>query len=297
MSGELPGSLPIQALLDFYADHARDLPWRRPEAGAWGVLVSEIMLQQTPVVRVLPAYREWMERWPSPADLAGSSPADLLRAWGRLGYPRRALRLQAAAEAIVRDHGGVVPGRVPELLALPGVGDYTARAVAAFAFQARTPVMDTNVRRVFSRAVRGQDSIREPATPRDRAELATLLPADPPTAARFSVAVMELGALVCTAAAPRCPDCPIAETCAWWRAGRPAGSPRRPVQTWQGTDRQIRGRLMARLREARAPLAESDLISAGGVDERERWRRCLQSLRVDGLAAGIDGAWSLPGRP
>ncbi len=261
------------------------------------MLVSEIMLQQTPVVRVLPIYLKWLDRWPSPADLAAASPADLLRAWDRLGYPRRALRLQAAAQAIVRDHGGVVPGLVPELLALPGVGEYTARAVAAFAFGARTPVMDTNVRRVFSRVVRGQDSIREPATPADRAALAAVLPEDPPTAARFSVAVMELGALICTAGAPRCPDCPISFSCAWWQAGRPAGSPRRPVQAWHGTDRQIRGRLMARLREARRPVPENDLISAGGADDRERWRRCLQSLRVDGLAAESDGCWGLPDGP
>ena len=140
---------------DWFAANGRDLPWRRPGFTAWGTLVSEFMLQQTPVVRVVPRLEEWLERWPTPADLAASPSGDAVRAWDRLGYPRRALNLHAAAVAITERHGGVVPHDVDELLALPGVGDYTARAVAVFAFGHRHPVVDVNIRRVIARAVHG----------------------------------------------------------------------------------------------------------------------------------------------
>lgn len=260
----------------------------------WAVLVSEIMLQQTPVVRVLPVFREWMHRWPHPADLAAEPPGEAIRAWGRLGYPRRALRLHAAASAIGADHAGLVPSTVEELLRLPGVGDYTARAVAAFAFGARVPVVDTNVRRVLARAVRGVDEPRASATAADRAEMARYLPADPPVAARFSVAVMELGALVCTAASPDCARCPLADRCAWRRAGSVTGVARRPVQAWHGTDRQVRGRMMAALRASAGPVAEADLfgVEAGAA----KARRCLDSLLADGLVERAhDGWYALPG--
>ena len=280
-------------LLSFFGDHGRDLPWRRPDAGPWGVMVSEFMLQQTPVVRVLPVYEVWMHRWPRPADLAADSPGDALREWGRLGYPRRALRLHAAATAVTNEYGGCIPSTVDELLLLPGIGEYTARAIAAFAFGLRTPVVDTNVRRVLSRAVRGVDSIREPATLADRRELEALLPADPPVAATFSAAVMELGALVCTAANPRCPDCPLGDLCRWRAAGRPTVTARRAVQTWAGTDRQVRGRIMALLRAATAPVPVEDIATAW--PEPEQRQRCLTSLIADGLAAVLpDGRIALP---
>lgn len=271
----------VDRLLDFYHHHARDLPWRRPDAGPWAVMVSEFMLQQTPVARVLPVYREWLERWPAPADLAAEPAGEAVRAWGRLGYPRRAMRLHAAACAIVSDHGGRVPSAVPELLGLPGVGEYTARAIAAFAFGARTPVIDTNVRRVLSRVVRGADSVREPATPADRAELESLLPADPARAARLSVALMEFGALRCTATRPDCAECPLAGQCAWLAAGRPSTPARRPVQTWHGTDRQVRGRILALLRERPDPV-QRYLIDTVWPDAEQR-TRCLTSLLADGL--------------
>jgi A/G-specific adenine glycosylase len=280
-------------LLRFFADHGRDLPWRKPDAGPWAVLVSEFMLQQTPVVRVLPIFENWMRRWPNPADLAADSPGDAVRAWDRLGYPRRALRLHAAARAITNEHGGRVPATVPELIALPGIGEYTARAVAAFAFGARTPVVDTNVRRVLSRAVNGQESIRQPATPADRRQLENLLPTEPAVSARFSAAVMELGALVCTAAAPRCADCPIADSCAWRAAGYPRATATRSVQTWAGTDRQVRGRIMALLREAQHPVPRP-VIDVVWPDAEQRGR-CVASLITDGLAAELpDGSLSLP---
>ncbi|MGB9375936.1 MAG: A/G-specific adenine glycosylase, partial [Mycobacteriales bacterium] len=199
------------AVLKWYDDAARDLPWRRPDAGPWGVLVSEFMLQQTPAARVVPAYLSWMARWPSPADLARDSAADAVRMWGRLGYPRRALRLYDAAVTITTNHDGRVPRALNDLLALPGVGPYTARAVAAFAYGQRHAVVDTNVRRVVTRAVRGEARASSPTG--DLALVEPLVPEHPATAARFAAAVMELGALVCTARSPRCADCPLAEGC------------------------------------------------------------------------------------
>jgi len=140
-------------IVAWYRDNARDLPWRREGFSAWGQLIAEFMLQQTPVARVIPRLEEWLDRWPTPADLAAVPPGEAVRAWDRLGYPRRALALHAAATAIVHHHGGVVPSEVDALLALPGVGPYTARAIAAFSYGIRTPVVDTNTRRVLARAV------------------------------------------------------------------------------------------------------------------------------------------------
>jgi A/G-specific adenine glycosylase len=258
------------------------------------VLVSEFMLQQTPVARVLPVHAAWLARWPTPAALATESTGEAVRMWGRLGYPRRALRLHAAATAIVAEHGGEVPAAYAELLALPGIGDYTASAVASFAFGQRHVVLDTNVRRVFARAVGG---VEFPSTSVTRAErdLATdLLPTDAATAATWAVAVMELGALVCTARDPRCDGCPIAGQCAWLAAGRPAhdGPPRRG-QAWDGTDRQCRGRIMAVLRDADGPVHQSR-IDAVWPDDAQR-DRCLAGLVADRLivAAG-PSAYALP---
>lgn len=287
--------LDVGLILDFYDHNARDLPWRRPDATPWAVLVSEVMLQQTPVSRVLPVYRQWLDRWPAPADLAAEPAGAAIRAWDRLGYPRRALRLHAAAVAITAEHGGTVPSEVDQLLRLPGVGDYTARAVAAFAFGARVPVVDTNVRRVLDRVVRGVDEPRASATAADRAELAALLPAEPAVAARFSVAVMELGALVCTAVNPACDRCPLQDRCTWRRSGAVAGVAKRPVQTWHGTDRQVRGRMLAQLRAADGPVTELDLLSAGPPDQAPR---CLTSLLADGLIEAEPPGWyRLPGAP
>src|SRR5262249_19255374 len=162
-------------------------------------VVSEFMLQQTPVSRVLPVYDAWLERWPTPASLAAAPVGDAVRAWGRLGYPRRALRLHAAAAAIADRHGGAVPESYEELVALPGVGDYTAWAVLAFAFGRRQAVLDTNVRRVLARVVAGTEFPPPAVTAGEKAVARGLLPDDEPTAATWSVALMELGALVCTA--------------------------------------------------------------------------------------------------
>jgi A/G-specific adenine glycosylase len=290
----LPDGRPVgEALVDWYATAARDLPWRRPGVDAWAVLVSEVMLQQTPVARVEPVWREWTARWPSPADLAAVSPAEVIRAWGKLGYPRRALRLREAAIAVVERHGGVVPADVAALEALPGVGTYTARAVACFGHGSPQPVVDTNVRRVVARLVHGR---AEAGTARaaDLADVAALAPDDPARAARFSVAAMELGALVCVAGTPRCAACPVRQACAWRLAGCPPhdGPPRR-VQAFAGTDRQVRGRLLDVLRAAHAPVPAAALEAAW--DDAPQRARCLDSLLADGLVEQLpDGHFRLP---
>jgi A/G-specific adenine glycosylase len=281
-------------ILDWYDEHARDLPWRAPDATPWGVLVSEIMLQQTPVARVLPVWHAWMGRWPTPAALAAEPSGEAVRAWGRLGYPRRALRLHATATAIVERHDGEVPSSHEALLDLPGIGAYTAAAVASFAYRQRHAVLDTNVRRVLARLCSAEEY---PPRSQTRAEVRlaeSLLPLDPPTAARWSVAVMELGALVCTARTPRCVDCPVIASCAWQRAGRPAydGPPRRG-QTYAGTDRQCRGRLLAVLRDAEGPVAKPAL-DAVWSDPVQR-ERALDALVADGLVDPLDdGRYALP---
>ena len=215
-----------EPVLAWYARNARDLPWRAPGATPWAVLVSEIMLQQTPVARVLPEYLSWMARWPTPAALAASPAGEAIRQWGRLGYPRRALRLHETATILTARHGGTVPADVDALRTLPGIGSYTAAAVASFAFGQRHAVLDTNVRRVLARLVAGQPgagaAASRSASVAERRLAESLLPAEPAVAARWSVAVMELGALVCTAASPRCGGCPVAGDCAWLAAGRPA---------------------------------------------------------------------------
>jgi len=279
-------------ILAWYADHHRDLPWRRPEATPWSVMVSEFMLQQTPVARVLPMHQAWLEAWPTPADLAAVAPGEAVRAWGRLGYPRRALRLHAAAQAIVERHDGQVPTSYDDLLALPGVGDYTASAIASFAFGQAHVVLDTNVRRVFARVGGGVELPSPSVTRAERDLAAELMPAE--QAATWAVAVMELGALVCTATNPSCHRCPVADLCGWRAAGHPAyDGPARKVQTWAGTDRQCRGRLLGVLRDTDGPVHRSRL-DAAWHDEGQR-ERCLTSLLDDGLLVRTSEAtYALP---
>jgi A/G-specific adenine glycosylase len=278
----------------WYAGAARDLPWRGGTATPWGVLVSEVMLQQTPVSRVLPVYAAWLARWPTPAALAADARGDAVRMWGKLGYPRRALRLHDCAVAITDRFGGDVPSDVTDLESLPGVGTYTARAVAVFAFGKRHPVVDTNVRRVVARAVHGQGDAGLPSTRRDLADVESLLPSRAPAAAVVSIALMELGALLCTARAPRCPECPIATQCAWRVAGSPPyAGPSTPPQKFTGTDRQIRGRLMDVLRSAQGPVTELDL--AVEWHDPEQRQRALDSLIADGLIDPLpNGTFALP---
>ncbi|HUY46293.1 MAG TPA: A/G-specific adenine glycosylase [Streptosporangiaceae bacterium] len=286
-----PNSMAIAA---WYAAHQRDLPWRRPDATPWAILVSEVMLQQTPVARVLPVYAAWLARWPTPASLAAAAAGDAVREWGRLGYPRRAIRLHATARALVERHGGEVPASLDALRDLPGIGAYTAAAVASFAFGQRHAVLDTNVRRVLARLVSGQELPPRSASAAETRLAESLLPGQPALAARWSVAVMELGALVCTAARPQCARCPVAEGCAWCLAGRPAGGGARRSQGYEGTDRQCRGRLLAVLREADGPVPGARLDDVW-PDQQQR-ARALDGLVADGLVDPLpDGRFALPG--
>ena len=285
----------VPPLVGWYRRNGRDLPWRAPGAGAWAVLVSEIMLQQTQVFRVLPAYAAWLERWPRPADLAAEPAGEAVRMWGRLGYPRRALRLHECARALVERHQGEVPEDVDALLALPGVGAYTARAVAAFAFGQRQPVVDTNVRRVVARAVGGRASAGPPSTSRDLASVEALLPADPAGAAEFSVALMELGALVCVARKPRCGGCPAAPGAPGCGLARPP-MPDRPLP--RSASRVPTGRCAAccwmSCAGRTAPVARRALdIVWNDPVQRDR---ALDALIVDGLIDPLpDGRFALPG--
>ena len=283
-------------LLPWFDEHARDLPWRRPGTTPWGVLVSEFMLQQTPVSRVEPRWVEWLERWPTPSALAAAPQAEVLRAWGKLGYPRRALRLHAAATTIAAEHADRVPDDLDALLALPGVGAYTARAVLAFGYGRRAPVVDTNVRRVIARAVHGAGDAGPARTTADLADAEALLPASDAEAAGFSAALMELGAVLCVAStAPRCAPCPLLSTCAWHAAGRPPYSgPVKPTQRFAGTDRQVRGRLLDVLRDVPGPVVRARLDTVW-PDAAQR-DRCLLSLLEDGLVEQLDEErFALPG--
>lgn len=281
------------ALLTWFDLNERPLPWRNKSTSAWGILISEVMSQQTPVARVSPQWQEWIERWPTPADFAKASKAEVLRAWGKLGYPRRALRLHECAQAIVKHHNGAVPADVDELLALPGIGAYTARAVACFHFQQNVPVVDTNVRRVYGRAVTGQFLQPQPSAK----ELGQV--AEVTTGPRCSAALMELGALVCTAKSPKCDICPIRRTCQWQKLGCPQPSEedlskaKKRVQKFTGTDRQVRGLLMDVLRAANEPVEKSQL-DVVWPDAAQR-SRALFSLVDDGLAVqSSTGKFHLP---
>ncbi|HEX9031538.1 MAG TPA: A/G-specific adenine glycosylase [Streptosporangiaceae bacterium] len=284
--------VPITA---WYAASARDLPWRQPGTGAWPVMVSEFMLQQTPVARVLPAYQAWLERWPSPAALASATPADAVRQWGRLGYPRRAVRLHACARIIVAEHGGEVPASLAALRSLPGVGSYTAAAVATFAFGHRHPVLDTNVRRVLARLVGGQENASGSSASVAEVALAQSLlpPADANRSARWSVAIMELGALVCTATRPSCERCPVRSECAWQQGGCPPGAPQRRAPRYEGSDRQCRGAILAALRGASGPIHVAQVDACW--PERAQRTRVLAALLADGLV--VRHAHDLVGLP
>jgi A/G-specific adenine glycosylase len=281
-------------LLDWYDRSRRDLPWRDPSVTPWQILVSEFMLQQTPVSRVLPIWRDWVVRWPTASATAAASAADIVRAWGKLGYPRRAKRLHECATVIARDYGDVVPDDVQILLTLPGVGSYTARAVACFAYQQPVPVVDTNVRRVVARVVHGRADAAAASTVRDHADVSALLPNDG-SAHRFSAALMELGATVCTARTPRCGLCPLSG-CRWRQAGYPpAQGPARRPQTYAGTDRQVRGRLLDVLRDNGFPVTRAELDVAWLTDAEQR-ERALNSLLADGLVTQtVDGRFALVG--
>ena len=263
-------------ITQWFAKNKRDLPWRTTTP--WGVMVSEFMLQQTPVARVLPKWNEWMERWPTPAELAIATPAQVITAWGRLGYPRRALRLHESAKIIARDFNNEVPESEEVLRSLPGIGDYTAAAISAFAFGANTLVMDVNIRRVLVRVLDGKEHPTSSPTVRERESRLAILPRR--NADNWAAATMELGALICTSKNPSCNDCPIISQCKWRKNGYPQTELVRKSQDWHGTDRKCRGTIVQALREN-----ESLTLSAIKKlwPEESQVEKALETLLADHL--------------
>ncbi len=263
------------------------------------MLVSELMLQQTQVSRVLPRYRAFLAAFPDPAACAAAPLAAVVETWAGLGYNRRAVHLHRTAVAIVERHGGRVPRRLEELMALPGVGSYTARAVLAFAYEDDHGVVETNTARVLARAVAGGRLAQwEAQHVADR-----LVPAGQGWA--WNQAMVDLGATMCLARAPRCAECPLGRSgwCAWARAGHPAPDPAsgsagtsRRQSTFAGSDRQGRGRLVEAMR--RAPLrVEAVADVAGWPGDPVRAARVAAGLVADGLAVEEGGTLALPGPP
>ena len=280
------------ALLGWSASARRDLPWRRTR-DPWAVLVSELMLQQTQVARVAPMYAAFLEEFPTPAACAGVPAGAVVRAWAGLGYNRRALNLHRLAAAVVADHGGRLPRDLPGLLALPGVGPYTARAVLAFAYGDDAGVVDTNAARVLARTAGRRLTAREA---QDRAD--ALVP--PGHGWAWNQAVLDLGAGVCTSRSPRCGECPVTAWCGWRRAGGQGVDPAvgsagasRAQSAFAGSDRQGRGRLVAALR--RGPVTPGDLPAAAGwPHDPARALRVAAALVSEGLAVEREGGLRLP---
>ena len=275
----------------WFTRNARPLPWRAAEATAWHVVMSEFMLQQTPVARVLPVYERWVRMFPTPSALAAVPASEAVREWGRLGYPRRAQRLHALSVILDRDFDDQVPADEQVLRGLPGIGEYTAAAVAAFAFGKRSVVVDTNVRRVIARAVQGQ---QWPAQNLSRAEYelaSSLVPKSSTSAALWAASSMELGATICTASSPRCDECPLMELCSWNLSGRPQSPRPHRTQSWHGTDRQCRGVILQALRESNSPVPNADLRALWTDDEQ--FKRCLLALREEDFVVRTQKGWTL----
>jgi A/G-specific adenine glycosylase len=275
-------------ITSWFKENKRDLPWRKSDA--WGVLVSEIMLQQTPVQRVLPIYQEWMKRWPTAADLAKATPAEVITAWGRLGYPRRALRLHECAKVITSELKGVIPNDETELRKLPGIGEYTAAAIVAFAFQGKSLVLDINIRRLFSRLYKGEEAPTAAPTKAERVEYAQYVPEK--KAHLWAAATMELGALICTAKKPLCGRCPVADKCQWRSLDYPSSERVKRSQSWHGTDRQCRGTIVQALRDnPKLSRREINLL----WDVPSQVEKAILTLLDDGLIEEQrKGVFSLP---
>ena len=272
----------------WFKENKRDLPWRKSDA--WGVLVSEIMLQQTPVQRVLPIYQEWMKRWPTAADLAKATPAQVITAWGRLGYPRRALRLHECAKVITFELKGAIPNDETELRKLPGIGEYTSAAIVAFAFEGKSLVLDINIRRLFSRLYQGEEAPTAAPTKAERTEYAQYVPDK--KAHLWAAATMELGALICTAKKPLCGRCPVADKCKWRSLDYPSSERVKRSQSWHGTDRQCRGTIVQALRDnPKLSRREINLL----WDVPSQIEKAILTLLDDGLIEEQrKGIFSLP---
>ncbi|MDO5729825.1 MAG: A/G-specific adenine glycosylase [Actinomycetaceae bacterium] len=301
----LPDDFPIervvQTITDWFDRYSRDLPWRGPGVTAYEVMVCEVMSQQTPISRVIPKWRAWIEKWPTVAELADAHTSEVLSLWRGLGYPRRALHLQQAAQMIIESYEGVVPADPTVLITLPGIGKYTAGAVAAFAYGVRTPVIDTNVRRVLARLL-GGTALPGSATRRiDHDRALALLPDESSEAARWSAAVMEFGSLICTSRNPACDQCPVYSHCVWRLKGSPKGAEGpRPQQRWEGTNRQLRGRVMALLcdsRDAGNTCVSKEAALKVALDrdgDSSRAESILNSLKKDGLIQVTEESVTLP---
>ena len=263
-------------ITSWFKKNKRDLPWRKTDA--WGVLVSEFMLQQTPVNRVLPVYEAWMKRWPTAASLAKATPAEVITAWGRLGYPRRALRLHECAKEITQNFKGKIPENEAELRALPGIGEYTAAAITAFAFEKRSLVLDINIRRLFARLFDGVETPRQAATKVEKTRYEVLIPKKDPHL--WAAATMELGAVICTSQSPKCGICPVAHVCTWRSLDYPKSDVVKRRQSWHGTDRQCRGTIVQALRENEV-LTKSQITQLWDVPSQ--LEKALLTLLDDGL--------------
>ena len=275
-----------QVVLDWFDQNKRDLPWRKTTA--WGVMVSEVMLQQTPVNRVLPVWRNWITRWPTPGDLASAKKSEVIIDWGRLGYPRRALRLHESAKIIVSVFNNEVPHEIEKLLTLPGVGEYTAAAISAFAFNQPALVLDTNIRRLFARVIDGQSRPTPAPSQWERKIRAQLIPLD---GAKWAAATMELGALICSSQNPRCEICPLKRQCAWRKTGYPKSELTRKSQAWDGTDRQCRGTIVQSLRENKK-LSKLKIHQLW--NDEVQVEKALKTLIADGLIETIGKSFQLP---
>ena len=267
-------------IVTWFKKNKRDLPWR--DTTPWGVMVSEYMLQQTPVNRVLPKWHEWMLRWPTPADLAQATPAEVITAWDRLGYPRRALRLHAAAQIVAQDFNNQIPQSVNVLQTLPGIGEYTAAAIAAFAFEKQTLVMDVNIRRLLTRVIDGNEHPKPAPTAKEKASHLALQPVK--NAHIWAAATMELGALVCTSKNPICEQCPVISQCNWRKNGYPKTDLVRKSHDWHGTDRKCRGTIVQALRENES-LTENAIMKLW--PDESQVEKALKSLQTDLLIQAI----------
>lgn len=286
-------------LFAWWDTHARALPWRNTETSAWGVLVCEVMSQQTQMSRVVPYWQAWMEQWPDARALAHAPKAAVLQAWGRLGYPRRALRLQECAQEVASVYDDRLPENYEELVALPGIGDYTASAVLSFAMGKRVAVIDTNIRRVISRLFLGEESLGGSTSKLERATANLVLPERVKDSVVWNQAIMELGAVVCTAKQPLCDECPVRSQCRFYAAGLPhLGEKRtRPRQRFAGTDRQVRGKILQALRDL--PQAAHGVLTYEAASQlwadRVQLDKCIASLDEDGLIEMLpDHAMRLP---
>jgi A/G-specific adenine glycosylase len=285
---------PPEPVLAWFERYGRDLPWRRTR-DPWAVLVSETMLQQTQVARVADRWARFLQRFPTATAFAAEPVASAIEEWAGLGYNRRAVNLHRTARVIADEHGGRVPDTLPALLALPGLGPYTARAVLVFAYEHDEAVLDTNVARVAARVL---------GRPLGRASAQATLDSSVPPGRGWSwnQALLDVGALHCRSRRPECGGCPFAERCLWRRSGQTEPDPARgsagvsgPQPAFAGSDRQGRGRLVDALR--RGSVTETGLAEAcGWPDDPLRACRIADALVADGLAERADGALRLAGR-